>query len=434
MRNNIVHIGAGELTYEIRAIVTIAEELNRLGIKTNMENIGDPVAKGEKIPLWLKEIVADLAMKDCSYGYCATKGLRETRQFLADLTNQRGKAQLTAEDIIFFNGLGDAIQKVYGLLRREARVIGPSPTYSTHSSAEGAHAGQKPVTYRLDPDNHWYPDMDDLRQSVKYNPAISGVLIINPDNPTGAVYPERILREIISICKEYDLFLICDEIYHNLCYNGTVTRPISDLIGDLPAIAMKGISKEVPWPGARCGWIEVYNAGRDQVFSRYVESILNSKMVEVCSTTLPQKAIPHILGHAEYPKYLEERRNRYENYSNIAYNLLKEVPGLKVNRTNGAFYMSVVFEHNVLTDHQTLPIENPEVRELVEKLVGKPGTLHDKRFVYYLLASTGICVVPISSFCTEERGFRITLLEQDEKEFTQIFMTIANAVTTYLNS
>ncbi|MBN1958840.1 MAG: pyridoxal phosphate-dependent aminotransferase [Desulfuromonadales bacterium] len=434
MRNNIVHIGAGELTYEIRAIVTIAEELNRLGIKTNMENIGDPVAKGEKIPLWLKEIVADLAMKDCSYGYCATKGLRETRQFLADLTNQRGKAQLTAEDIIFFNGLGDAIQKVYGLLRREARVIGPSPTYSTHSSAEGAHAGQKPVTYRLDPDNHWYPDMDDLRQSVKYNPAISGVLIINPDNPTGAVYPERILREIISICKEYDLFLICDEIYHNLCYNGTVTRPISDLIGDLPAIAMKGISKEVPWPGARCGWIEVYNAGRDEVFSRYVESILNSKMVEVCSTTLPQKAIPHILGHPEYPKYLEERRNRYENYSNIAYNLLKEVPGLKVNRTNGAFYMSVVFEHNVLTDHQTLPIENPEVRELVEKLVGKPGTLHDKRFVYYLLASTGICVVPISSFCTEERGFRITLLEQDEKEFTQIFMTIANAVTTYLNS
>lgn len=434
MRNNIVHIGAGELTYEIRAIVKIAEELNRLGMKTNMENIGDPVAKGEEIPIWIKEIVSGLAMQDCSYGYCATKGLLATRQFLADLTNQRGQTQITAEDIIFFNGLGDAIQKVYGLLKREARVIGPSPTYSTHSSAEGAHAGQKPVTYRLDPTNHWYPDMDDLRQSVKYNPAISGILMINPDNPTGAVYPERILREIISICKEYDLFLICDEIYHNLCYNGTMTRPISDLIGDLPAIALKGISKEVPWPGARCGWMEVYNADKDPVFGRYIESILNSKMVEVCSTTLPQKAIPHILGHPEYPKYLEQRRNRYEHYSNIAYNLLKEVPGLKVNRTNGAFYMSVVFERNALTDTQTLPIEIPEVKALVEKLVMQPGTLVDKRFVYYLLASTGICVVPISSFCTDERGFRITLLEQNEKEFTQIFITIANAVTAYLNS
>ena len=434
MRNNIVHIGAGELTYEIRAIVKIAEELNRLGMKTNMENIGDPVAKGEEIPLWIKEIVSGLAMKDCSYGYCATKGLLETRQFLADLTNQRGKAQITAEDIIFFNGLGDAIQKVYGLLKRESRVIGPSPTYSTHSSAEGAHAGQKPVTYRLDPDNHWYPDMDDLRQSVKYNPAISAILIINPDNPTGAVYPERILQEIISVCKEYDLFLICDEIYHNLCYNGTATRPISDLIGDLPAIAMKGISKEVPWPGARCGWIEVYNADKDEMFSQYIESILNSKMVEVCSTTLPQKAIPPILSHPEYPKYLAERRSRYEHHSNIAYNLLNEVPGLKVNRTNGAFYMSVVFEENKLNNQQTLPIEIPEVRELVEGLVSQSSTLSDKRFVYYLLASTGICVVPISSFCTDERGFRITLLEQDEKEFTQIFMTIANAITTYLRS
>ncbi|MEA3544622.1 MAG: pyridoxal phosphate-dependent aminotransferase [Thermodesulfobacteriota bacterium] len=434
MRNNIVHIGAGELTYEIRAIVTIAEEMNRLGLKTNMENIGDPVTKGEKIPLWIKEIVSGLTMQDCSYGYCATKGLLATRQFLADLTNQRGKAQITAEDIIFFNGLGDAIQKVYGLLKRESRVIGPSPTYSTHSSAEGAHAGQKPVTYRLDPDNHWYPDMDDLRQSIKYNPAISGILIINPDNPTGAVYPERILQEIISICKEYDLFLICDEIYHNLCYNGTATKPISDLIGDLPAIAMKGISKEIPWPGARCGWIEVYNVSQDEMFGRYIESILNSKMVEVCSTTLPQKAIPPILSHPEYPAYLAERRSRYENYSNIAYDLLKEVPGLKVNRTNGAFYMSVVFESGRLNNSQILTIENPKVQELVEGLVNPSDTLTDKRFVYYLLAATGICVVPISSFCTEERGFRITLLEQDEKEFTQIFTTIANAITAYLQS
>jgi aspartate/methionine/tyrosine aminotransferase len=434
MRNNIVHIGAGELTYEIRAIVEIAEKMNRFGLKTNMENIGDPVAKGEKIPLWMKEIVADLAMKDCSYGYCATKGLLETRQFLADMTNTRGKTQITAEDIIFFNGLGDAIQKVYGLLRREARVIGPSPTYSTHSSAEGAHAGQKPVTYRLDPDNNWYPDLDDLRLSVKYNPGISAILVINPDNPTGAVYPERILKEIIAIAREYDLFLICDEIYHNIVYNGETTKPISDLIGDLPAISMKGISKELPWPGSRCGWIEVYNADKDPMFAQYIQSILNSKMVEVCSTTLPQKAIPPILSHPEYPAYLEERRTRYEKYSNIAYDMLKTVPGIKVNRTNGAFYMSVVFQPELLHSQQSLPIKNKEIRTMVESLVGGPDVSQDKRFVYYLLASTGICVVPISSFCTEERGFRVTLLEMDELVFTDIFKTLADAITQYLGS
>lgn len=434
MRNNIVHIGAGELTYEIRAIVEIAETLGKLGIKTNMENIGDPIAKGEKIPAWMKKIVADLAMTDCSYGYCATKGILETREFLAQLTNKRGKAQISAEDIIFFNGLGDAIQKVYGLLKREARVIGPSPTYSTHSSGEASHAGQAPVSYRLDPDNNWYPDLDDLRLSIKYNPAICGILIINPDNPTGAVYPERILVEMIKIAKEYDLFIIADEIYHNIIYNGESTKPLSDLVGDIPTIAMKGISKELPWPGSRCGWIEVYNRDKDPMFARYIQSIVDSKMVEVCSTTLPQKAIPPIMSHPQYPIYLKERTSRYEKHSNIAYDVLKAVDGIKVNRTNGAFYMSIAFEANKLNPSQSLPIPNKEVRAMIEELVDKPGTSNDKRFVYYLLASTGICVVPLTSFSTAEQGFRITLLERNEKEFTQIFKTIAASITAYLKS
>jgi alanine-synthesizing transaminase len=434
MRNNIVHIGAGELTYEIRAIVEIADKLKSLGIKTNMENIGDPIAKGEIIPQWMKKIVADLAMKDCSYGYCATKGVLETRQFLADLTNRRGGAQITANDVIFFNGLGDAIQKVYGLLRREARVIGPSPTYSTHSSGEAAHAGQRPVCYRLDPANNWYPDLDDLRLSIKYNPTISGILIINPDNPTGAVWPERVLKEMVAIAKEFDLFIIADEIYQNLVYNGESTKPISDLVGDVPAISMKGISKEVPWPGSRCGWIEVYNGDKDPVFKRYVQSVIDSKMVEVCSTTLPQKAIPLILGHPEYPAWLNERIVRYEKYSNIAYSILKKIPEIKVNRTNGAFYMSVAFKDGLLNDQQSLPIEIPEVRQLVENLVNQSGVSPDKRFVYYLLASTGICVVPLSSFFTPEQGFRITLLERDEATFTRIFETIAINIKQYLRS
>ncbi len=434
MRNNIVHIGAGELTYEIRAIVEIADKLKSLGIKTNMENIGDPIAKGEIIPDWMKQIVADLAMKDCSYGYCATKGVPETRAFLAEMTNRRGKTQVCTDDIIFFNGLGDAIQKVYGLLKREARVIGPTPTYSTHSSGEAAHAGQKPVCYRLDPDNNWYPDMDDLRLSIKYNPAISGILIINPDNPTGAVWPERILKEMVTIAREFDLFIIADEIYQNLVYNGESTKPISDLVGDVPALSMKGISKEVPWPGARCGWIEVYNADKDPMFKRYVQSIVDSKMVEVCSTTLPQKAIPLILGHPEYRHWLDERIERYERFSNIAYDILKNVPGVKVNRTNGAFYMSVAFKEGVLNHRQSLPIESNEVRGLVEGLVNQPSVSLDKRFVYYLLAATGICVVPLSSFFTPEQGFRITLLERDTATFTRIFEDIAANISLYLAS
>ena len=434
MRTDIVHIGAGELTYEIRNIVNVGEKLQKMGVRTYWENIGDPIAKGEQIPRWMKEVVAQYAMDNAAYGYCPTRGMLATREFLAADVNRRGGVQIGPDDIIFFNGLGDAISKVYGLLRRTARVVMPSPSYTTHSSAEAAHAGDRPVCYRLDPANHWYPDLDDLENRIKYNPAVAGILIINPDNPTGAVYPEEILRGMVALARQYDLFIICDEVYQKIIYNGRTTRPLAELIGEVPAINMRGISKEMPWPGSRCGWIEVYNADRDPMFRQYVGSILNAKMLEVCSTTLPQMVLPAIISHPEYPAYLADRTRRYERASNIAYDILKDVEGIIVNRTNGAFYMSVAFAPEVLNHRQSLPIEIREVLAQVEELVNKPGTSLDKRFVYYLLGSTGVCVVPLSSFATELQGFRITLLEQNEERLTTIFRMIADAIRQYLAS
>ncbi len=434
MRTDIVHMGAGKLNYEIRNIIRVAEKLQQLGVKVNLENIGDPVAKGEKIPTWMKTIVADLAMQDCSYGYCPTQGIMATREFLASQNNRNGGVHLTPNDIIFFNGLGEAITKVYGFLRSTARVITPSPTYTTHSASEAAHAGQPPVTYPLDPHNHWYPDIPKLHRRVKYNPSVAGILLVNPDNPTGAVYPEGILREMVAIAREFDLFIIADEIYQNLVFNDQKTKPLADVIGDVPGLAMKGISKELPWPGSRCGWIEIYNADKDPLFAKYIQSILNAKMVEVCSTTLPQKAIPRIFQHPEYPAYLEQRRRRYEKFSNLAYEQLKDVPGVLINRTNGAFYLSVAFEDGLLNQRQTLPIANQEARALVEELTSTPHVEPDKRFVYYLLAATGICVVPLTSFNTDLQGFRMTLLEPDETEFLTIIDKLAVSIRRYLES
>ena len=434
MRTDILHIGAGELTYEIRNIVRVGEKLQELGMKTYWENIGDPVAKGEIMPQWMKDIVSEFVQHDKTYAYSPTKGVLETRKFIAEQTNKRGKVQIDPEDIIFFNGLGDAISKVFGFLKRTARVVVPTPSYTTHSSAEAAHAGDRPVTYILDPLNHWYPDLDDLEKRIKYNPAVAGILIINPDNPTGAVYPVEILKGMVDLAKKYDLFVVCDEIYINIIYNGQHTLPLSDVIGDVPAIVMRGISKEMPWPGSRCGWIEVYNGHNDPMFELYIQSILNAKMLEVCSTTLPQVVMPKVVTHPEYPAYLEKRIKRYERISNIAYECLKDIEGVLVNRTNGAFYMSVVFEDGVLNDKQTLPIENAEVRRHVESLINQPGVSLDKRFVYYLLGATGVCVVPLSSFATDLQGFRSTLLETDEEMFTKIFKIIAESIEKYLSS
>jgi aspartate/methionine/tyrosine aminotransferase len=432
MRFDIAKSGSG-LTYEIRQIVNIGNKLQELGIEVNWENIGDPIQKGEKIPDWMKNVMIDILKEDMSYAYSPTKGMNETRAYLAERVNKMGKVQITPEDIIFFNGLGDAIARSYSSIRLDARVIMPEPTYSTHLLAEVLHASFPPNTYRMNPYSNWAPDVRELEQKVRSHKSIVGILVINPDNPTGFVYPAETLKHIVKIAKDYDLFLIFDETYHNIVYNGKKTVALSDIIEDVPAICMKGISKEFPWPGARCGWIEVYNGDKDKAFSSYIDAILNQKMSEVCSTTLPQIAIPRMMEHPEYQKYLDARVRHYERLSNIAYNVLKDVPYIVVNRTNGAFYMSVVFNEAVLNNRQKLYIEQTDIRNHINKLVDDQIE-YDKRFVYYLLGATGICVVPLTSFFTAVPGFRMTLLEKDEKHFEYVVKSIAEKIVEYVES
>ncbi|MBU2226586.1 MAG: pyridoxal phosphate-dependent aminotransferase [Proteobacteria bacterium] len=432
MRFDIAKSGSG-LVYEIRNIVNVANRLEQAGVEVIWENIGDPVQKGERIPDWMKKVLTELLQEDCAYAYSPTKGMDATREFLAERVNRRGGAQITPDDIIFFNGLGDAIARAYGAIRVDARVIMPEPTYSTHLLAEVLHASFPPNTYRMNPYCDWSPDINELERKVKSHRAIVGILVINPDNPTGYVYPEETLRRIVKIARDYDLFLIFDETYAQIVFNGKRTVPLSDIIGDVPGICMKGISKEFPWPGSRCGWMEIYNAGRDEIFARYIDAILTQKMSEVCSTTLPQMAIPRIMEHPEYQPSLDERIRHYEKLSNIAYRLLKDLPYIMVNRTCGAFYMTVVFNDAVLNNRQFLPIAQGEIRDYIGKLVSE-HIEPDKRFVYYLLGATGICVIPLTSFFTDIPGFRMTLLDRDEERFEQVVRTLGEKIVEYVES
>ncbi|MFN3803075.1 pyridoxal phosphate-dependent aminotransferase [Belliella pelovolcani] len=434
MRTILLRPGAEELNYEIRGIVKKARQIEALGQTITWENIGDPIQKNNKIPTWIKEIVSELVSQDHTYGYADSKGVLETRKFLANLNNQKKGVQITAEDVLFFNGLGDAIAKLYQFLIPTARIIGPSPAYSTHSSAEAAHANTAPITYKLDPDNQWLPDMEDLYNKVKYNPSIVGILIINPDNPTGMVYPKEVLDGFVRIAREFKLLLIADEIYQNITYNGIEAVALSEVVGDLPAISLKGISKEFPWPGSRCGWMEFYNRDASKEFSKLVQTLENAKMIEVCSTILPQISIPKIMSHANYKSYRAAENEKIGKRSQILNELLADIPGIKFNPTQGAFYNTIVFDEAFLKSNQSLPIENQQVKVLLESWLQEENMPLDKRFVYYLLASTGICVVPISSFCSDLRGFRVTLLEDDEVTFKNTFTRLADAIKAYLGS
>lgn len=435
MRTNIVAQGADELSYEIREIVDFGKKVEALGRQMIWENIGDPVAKGEKIPQWVKDIIARALTEDKTFAYSPTKGLPETRRFIAEYRAKAGDGTLDPENILFFNGLGDAVSKIYTNLNKNARVIGPSPAYPTHSSAEAAHAGSHHLTYELNPARNWLPDVNDLRNKVHYNESIAGILIINPDNPTGMVYPKAVLREMVAIAKEHDLFLICDEIYANIEYGDDEFVPLSRLLDGVPAIIMRGLSKEVPWPGARCGWIEVYNKDADPAFARYIKAINDAKMLEVCSTTLPQRVLPAIWQDERYGQYLKSRREAYSKRADIAHKALRAIDGVSVVKPSGAFYLTLTFDPMRMSNTQTLPVENAAVRELIERTVAafNPHQF-DKRFAYYLMAAYGLCVVPLTGFNSGLPGFRMTLLEEDETRFKQTLDILAEAIPAYLKS
>jgi aspartate/methionine/tyrosine aminotransferase len=241
------------------------------------------------------------------------------------------------------------------------------------------------------------------------------------------------LKQIVEIAKEFKLFLLADEIYLNITYNGARAHSLAEIIDDVPGISMKGISKELPWPGSRCGWMEYYNRDKDQDFNRFCQALDNAKMIEVCSTKLPQLAIPLIFGDSRFKAYREETNRNIGKRSKIIADILHTVPELTFNETFGAFYNTIIFRKDTLKPHQKMKITNEKIKSLVEGWVSQEIPL-DKRFVYYLLASKGVCVVPISSFCSELQGFRVTLLEEDEPTLIKTFTAIRDGIVEYLKS
>lgn len=433
LRNKLIYEGGDLLEYEIRNIVKKAEKVAEAGQEILWENIGDPVQKHARIPDWIKEIIVDLMRQDKTYGYCHSKGILETREFLARKTNALGGVQITAEDILFFNGLGDAIAKIYQFIHPSSRIIGPSPAYATHSSAEAAHANAAPLTYNLDPNNHWYPDLEDLYNKVKYNPNVVGILIINPDNPTGMVYPLETLKKMVALAKEFGLILISDEIYNNITYNGAKAYSLAEVIGEVGGIALKGISKELPWPGSRCGWAEFYNRKWDPEFDHLCHTLEDAKMVEVCATTLPQKAIPLIWQDPRYQPYRDQLNRDIGKRGRIIGEVLGDVKYIKFNDTKGAFYNTIVFHEGALQPGQKLETTNPAIQALLNEWI-TDRIEYDKRFAYYLLATKGVCVVPLSSFHSPLKGFRVTLLEENESLLTETFEKIKSGIIEYCES
>jgi aspartate/methionine/tyrosine aminotransferase len=179
--------------------------------------------------------------------------------------------------------------------------------------------------------------------------------------------------------------------------------------------------------------MEVYNKNKDPQFAKYIETILKAKRLEVCSTTLPQKSIPIVMSHKNYPAHLKMRVDKFEARANEAREIFGNTKGIKFIQPRGAFYMTVLFEDGVLGNNKTLSIENPTIKEEIERLC-KGKIADDKRFVYYLLGATGIITVPLTSFYSKINGIRLTSLEEDDEQRRKTFCLIRDKMIEYINS
>ncbi|MGH7895655.1 MAG: pyridoxal phosphate-dependent aminotransferase [Candidatus Binatia bacterium] len=415
MRKNLIKKGDEHLRYEIREIVEIANEIVRRGVPMIWENIGDPIAKGERLPPWMKAVVERAVGEDRTYAYAPTKGDLEARHFI--LEHYSDPRICTVEDVIFFNGLGEAINKIFSNLPSTARVIGPNPTYPSHATAEAMHHGGHHLTYALKLDDGGRIDLEDMSRTVREHEHIVGILVINPNNPLGVVHPREDLEAVVRLARKHHCFLLFDEIYQHLVFDPSKIVRLSEIIGDVPGISMKGVSKELPWPGSRCGWIEVYNAERDENFRGYIHTIVVSKMLEVCSTTLPQVVFPKIATHPEFRAFLARRLDKYRRRAKTALAIFAGCDVIRPIEPDGVFYLTSTFDTAGFPNVRKLEARSKEVRLYLDALEAKSTLRRDKLFAYELMGAEGVCVVPLSGFSSPIDGFRMTLLEEDDAVF-----------------
>ena len=427
MRQNLLRADNKLLNYPIREVVTIGKALEKLGhFKMTWENIGDPITAGEQMPEWIKEIVRENSTTDETFAYTDTRGYLPTREYV--LQNFSNEKICTVDDILFFNGLGEAINKVINNLPREARILVPSPTYPSHATAEAMHAGCSFISYQLDPANNWEPNLEEIENKVKYNDHVVAILVINPNNPTGRVFNRETLESIVKIAKDHDCFLIFDEIYHSMVFDDIENTLLHEIIGDVPGISMKGISKDIPWPGSRCGWIEVYNAEKDDDFRDFIQMILLAKMLEVCSTTLPQMILPHVYSAPEFGPYLRERIKKYHRRATEAVEYFSTIPNMRVTMPGGVFYFVVEL---LDLPRSQLSAKTKTVRLYIDDLLASTQVAPDFQFAYELMGAEGVCVVPLSGFGSTLNGFRMTLLQEDDAIFTETLHKIGKGVIEY---
>jgi len=416
----LTHHTAKDYAYPIREIVDIANSISPyVSVPIRWENIGDPVSRGHTMPKWMLDVIRDTLPE--ATGYCPTRGVEHTREFLAGQHNLESGPSIQAKDILFFNGLGDAIASLMSVLSPEIRMIVPEPGYPSYSTLEALRCDKACISYGLDNAYDWQINLDELEKKLKLHPEIRLLLLLQPSNPLGTLMSFNTMQSLAEIAKKYSLIVISDEIYREHVFEPQEFVSWQAVAGNLPSILLKGISKNLPWPGARCGWMEFLNCQFSEELCELQKVLEKKKMLEVCATTLPQLVIPKLFSDLRLKPWYEESNRFYASRQHQVQIVLQEVLGVQVVKARAAFYTSVLIP-SIPACYAEKPPFDSQINTILEK--NWINASYDTRFCLWLLVETGICLVPLSSFGGSLQGFRMTVLQRDETKFEKLLLDI----------
>lgn len=322
--------------YEIRGqVASEAKRLEDEGHKILKLNIGNPAPFGFEAPDdILKDVIHNLPT---AQGYCESKGIYPARVAVMQYFQQQGILDVSVDDIYLGNGVSELIvMAMQGLLNNGDEVLIPAPDYPLWTAAV-ALSGGEPVHYHCDDENLWFPDLDDI--ASKISAKTKAIVLINPNNPTGAVYSEVVLQGIIALAREHNLLIFSDEIYDKILYDQAQHIPTAKLANDVLIITMGGLSKNYRIAGFRAGWMVV--TGPKIYAEDYLEGLDILASMRLCANVPCQHAIQTALGGYQSINELIQDDGRLLKQRNLAYDMINNIDGLSCNPAMGALYLFV---------------------------------------------------------------------------------------------
>ena len=357
------------VAYDIRGpVLDKARQMQEEGHKIIQLNIGNVAAFGLMPP---DEIVQDMIrnLPDAA-GYTDSKGLFAPRKAVVHYTQEKGIKGVTVDDVYLGNGASELIQMaISALLNDGDEVLIPAPDFPLYTAVVGLSGG-KPVHYVCDEAAGWLPDIEDIRRKI--TPRTRGIMVCNPNNPTGALYPTELLMQIVELSRQHQLVVLADEIYDKTLYDGNTHTAMASLADDVLFISFNGLSKNYRACGYRAGWMVV--SGEKRHARDYIEGLNMLASLRLCSNTPGQLAIQTALGGYQSIRDLVAPGGRLCRQRDVAYELLTQIPGVSVVKPKAALYM--------------FPRLDPKVYPIAD----------DQQFAYELLAEQKVLIVQGTGF------------------------------------